>query len=51
MIPASSHSAEHQLHEAGAEQHVDQYIVELGKEAHERPALFPFGQAVGTVLL
>ncbi len=51
MIPASSHRPEHQLHEPGAEQHVDEDVVELGEEAHERPALLAFGQAVRPVLL
>ena len=49
--PRIEPQAEHQLHEGGAEQHVDEDIVELGKEAYERPALLAFRQAVGTVLL
>ena len=43
--------AEHHLGEAGAEQHVDQDVVELGSQAHERPPLPAFRQAVGSVLL
>ena len=51
MIEASSHKAQHQLGEAGAEQDVDQDVVELGQEPHERPSLLAFRQPVRTVLL
>ena len=43
--------AQHHLGEARAKQHVDQDVVELGDEPHERPALPAFRQAVGPVLL
>ena len=51
MIAASSHRLEHQLGEAGAEQDVDQDVVELRQEPHERPPLLAFRQPVGPVLL
>ena len=51
MIAASIHRLEHQLGEAGTEQDVDQDVVELRQEAHERPPLLAFRQAVGAVFL
>ena len=51
MIAASSHRLEHQLGEAGAEQHIDQNVVELGQEPHERPPLLAFRQPVWPILL
>ena len=51
MIPASSHRPQHQLHEAGAEQDVDEDVVELREEAHERSALLALRQAVRSVFL
>ena len=42
---------QHQLGEAGAEQDVDQDVVELRQEPHERSALLAFRQPVGPVLL
>jgi len=42
---------EHQLDEAGAEEDIDEDIVELRQEPHERPPLLALRQAVGAVLL
>src|SRR5262249_56272803 len=42
---------EHQLDEAGTEKDIDEDIVELRQEPHERPPLLALRQAVGAVLL
>src|SRR5262249_15799438 len=42
---------EHQLDEAGTEEDIDEDIVELRQEPHERPPFLALRQAVGAVLL
>ena len=42
---------EHQLGEAGAKQDVDENVVELRQEPHERSPLLAFRQPVGAILL
>jgi hypothetical protein len=49
ITEASSHSPEQDFAECGGEQHVNEHVVDLHEEPHERAALAAGREAVGAV--